>query len=87
MPTLVGDATNMAAQLCRRARAGEVLLSAAAYPSHRAPAAEPNADPMPLKLLPKLQLRGRTTPTDVWCVALPERLAMRHTHPAQDAGH
>ena len=33
--TLVGDGAHVAAQLCRRARAGEILLSAAAYPPQK----------------------------------------------------
>jgi class 3 adenylate cyclase len=78
MLTLVGDATNIAGQLCRRARAGEILLSSAAYPSQPLAAVGlGGSDSMPLKLLPKLQLRGRAAPMDAWCAPLDSRLQMR----------
>jgi len=68
--TLVGDAAHLAAQLSRRARAGEVLLSAAVH--------LPQKSAMPLLHLPQLKLRGRTVPLDVWCVPAPARLQMQH---------
>ncbi len=68
--TLVGDAAHLAAQLSRRARAGEVLLSAAVH--------LPQKSAMPLLHLPQLKLRGRTAPLDVWCLPAPTRLQMRH---------
>jgi adenylate cyclase len=77
--TLVGDATNITFQLCRRARAGEVLLSAAARPSH--------ADSMPLRRLPGVRLSGRAAAMDLWCLPLVERLPMRHTPAASGARH
>jgi adenylate cyclase len=68
--TLVGDAAHLAAQLSRRARAGEVMLSAAVH--------LPQKSAMPLLHLPQLKLRGRSTPLDVWCVPAPTRLQLRH---------
>jgi len=68
--TLVGDAAHLAAQLSRRARAGEVLLSAAVH--------LPQKSAMPLLHLPQLKLRGRAAPLDVWCVPAPARLQTRH---------
>jgi adenylate cyclase len=76
--TLVGDTVNVAARLCGRARAGEVLFSctvAAALESH---AATPGADEgaTPFLQLPQFELRGRRGPIDIWCVPAPERLAL-----------
>ncbi len=68
--TLVGDAAHLAAQLSRRARAGEVLLSAAVH--------LPQKSAIPPLHLPQLKLRGRTAPLDVWCVPAPARLQKRH---------
>jgi len=68
--TLVGDAAHLAAQLSRRARAGEVLLSAVVH--------LPQKSAIPLVHLPKLKLHGRTAPLEVWCVPAPARLQMRH---------
>jgi adenylate cyclase len=76
--TLVGDTANIAAQLCRRARAGETLMSAAVYlPQQYLSDATESIDQMSFLHLPRLQLRGRSTPLDVWCAAAPERLQMR----------
>jgi adenylate cyclase len=71
--TLVGDTAHVASLLCRRARAGEVLLSAAVH--------LPN-EPMPLLHLPQLHLRGRSAPLDVWCAPVETRLQMRHAERA-----
>ncbi|HLW25525.1 MAG TPA: adenylate/guanylate cyclase domain-containing protein [Steroidobacteraceae bacterium] len=73
---LVGDAANGAAQLARRARAGEILLSSAACGPERGGAAG-LAPPRSLKRLPPLQLRGRSAPLDVWCAPAAQRLTMR----------
>jgi class 3 adenylate cyclase len=78
--TLVGDTANVAAQLCRRARAGEVLMSAAVYRPHEyltAAAAIGSSEPIPFLHLPQLHLRGRDSPVDAWCVPVPVRLQMR----------
>jgi class 3 adenylate cyclase len=83
--TLVGDTTHIAAQLCRRARAGEVLLSAAVHLPHICDtAAVGTTESMPLLHLPQLQLRGRAAPLDVWCAPAVRRLKMRHS---AESGH
>ena len=76
--TLVGDTVNVAARLCGRARAGEVLFSctvAAALKSH---AAAPDAavGATPFLQLPQFELRGRRVPIDIWCVPAPQRRAL-----------
>jgi adenylate cyclase len=75
--TLVGDTVNVAARLCGRARAGEVLFSdtvaAALSISADAPG---HAGSTSFLQLPQFELRGRRGPIDVWCVPAPERLAV-----------
>jgi adenylate cyclase len=76
--TLVGDTVNVAARLCSRARAGEVLFSctvAAALENH-VPAADWVAGGAPFLQLPQFELRGRRGPIDIWCVPAAERLAL-----------
>jgi adenylate cyclase len=75
--TLVGDTVNVAARLCGRARAGEVLFSctvAAALESNATPGAVVGA--APFLQLPQFELRGRRGPIDIWCVPALERLAL-----------
>jgi adenylate cyclase len=75
--TLVGDTVNVAARLCGRARAGEVLLSctvAAALDADRVESGPPPT-PIPFLQLPQFELRGRSAPLDIWCVPATERLA------------
>jgi adenylate cyclase len=74
--TLVGDTVNVAARLCSRARAGEVLFSStvAAALDGNASAAAPGLPPF--LQLPQFELRGRRSPIDIWCVPAPERLAL-----------
>ncbi len=76
--TLVGDTVNVAARLCSRARAGEVLLSctvasALEIDEH---AAEIYVGPIPVLQLPQFALRGRSAPLDIWCVPAAERHAI-----------
>lgn len=76
--TLVGDTVNVAARLCSRARAGEVLLSctvAAALEAGGA-AGGPELKMIPFLQLPQFELRGRSAPLDIWCVPAAERLAL-----------
>jgi class 3 adenylate cyclase len=75
--TLVGDTVNVAARLCSRARAGEVLFSCtvAAALSISANAKGGDASTSFLQL-PQFELRGRRGPIDIWCVPAPERLAI-----------
>ncbi len=79
--TLVGDAAHVAAQLCRRARAGEVLLSAAVHLPHRCSCHAIGAvEPMALVHLRPLQLQGRSAPIDVWCSPAARRPWMGTRH-------
>lgn len=69
---LVGEASHGAMQLARRARAGEILLSATAHVMER------RGDHIEmLRRLPPLVIRGRSAPLEVWCAGLGERLTMR----------
>jgi adenylate cyclase len=76
--TLVGDTVNVAARLCSRARAGEVLFSCtvAAALENREPAADWVVGGTPFLQLPQFELRGRRGPIDIWCVPAAERLAL-----------
>jgi class 3 adenylate cyclase len=81
--TLVGDTVNVAARLCSRARAGEVLFSctvAAALdgdaPTTGKAVAVQAAGTAPFLQLPQFELRGRRSPIDIWCVPAPVRLAL-----------
>jgi adenylate cyclase len=69
--TLVGDTVNVAARLCARARAGEVLFSESV-----ATAASQGLAPQPMIRLPQFALRGRTRPLDIWCMPAEERIAV-----------
>jgi adenylate cyclase len=70
--TIIGDAVNVAARLCQRARAGEMLFSRALKQSLDAHGMDVGATP-----LPPLQLRGRSHPIDIYCVPLETRLQLR----------
>jgi adenylate cyclase len=76
--TLIGDTVNVAARLCSRARAGEVLFSctvAAALETGRATVGAALGT-TPFLQLPQFELRGRRGPIDIWCVPAAERLAL-----------
>jgi adenylate cyclase len=76
--TLVGDTVNVAARLCSRARAGEVLFScavAAALDNDKA-APDTAAGAAPFLQLPQFELRGRRNPIDIWCVPAAKRLSL-----------
>jgi adenylate cyclase len=66
--TIIGDAVNVAARLCQRARSGEILFSEAVKRSL-------DGDGYPLNAieLPPLVLRGRTMPISMYCIASGER--------------
>jgi len=76
--TLVGDTVNVAARLCSRARAGEVLFSCTVAAALESTAAAPGAaeGAAPFLQLPQFELRGRRGPIDIWCVPAPQRLAL-----------
>jgi class 3 adenylate cyclase len=67
--TIIGDTVNIAARLCQRARAGEMLFSSTLKHSLDARGVDVGATP-----LPPLQLRGRSHPIDIFCVPLETRL-------------
>jgi class 3 adenylate cyclase len=69
--TIIGDAVNIAARLCQRARAGEMLFSSAIKQSLDAHGMDIGATP-----LPPLQLRGRSNPIDIFCVPLQTRVQL-----------
>ena len=80
--TLVGDTVNVAARLCSRARAGEVLLSCTVATALEADGAAggpdsklPPSPQLPFLQLPQFELRGRSAPLDIWCIPAIERLA------------
>jgi adenylate cyclase len=74
--TLVGDTVNVAARLCGRARAGELLLSSAVAAALDAGAAGGrDTNSFPVLQLPQFELRGRSEPLDIWCIPASERLA------------
>jgi adenylate cyclase len=74
--TIIGDTVNIAARLCQRARAGEMLFSSALKRSLDATGLDIGATP-----LPPLQLRGRSHPIDIFCVPLETRVQL-HAEPA-----
>ena len=76
--TLVGDTVNVAARLCSRARAGEVLFSCTVAAELERCAAPTGVPPgrMAFLQLPQFELRGRRSPIDIWCVPASERLAL-----------
>jgi adenylate cyclase len=76
--TLVGDTVNVAARLCSRARAGEVLFSCtvAAALENNVEVPGVTVGAMPFLQLPQFELRGRREPIDIWCVPAPQRLAL-----------
>ncbi|TLZ17581.1 MAG: adenylate/guanylate cyclase domain-containing protein [Gammaproteobacteria bacterium] len=67
--TIIGDTVNIAARLCQRARAGEILFSGSLKQSLDAHGMDVGATP-----LPPLQLRGRSHPIDIFCVPLEIRM-------------
>jgi adenylate cyclase len=75
--TMVGDTVNVAARLCSRARAGEVLLSCTVAEAlgFDDGAREIYIGPIPVLQLPQFALRGRSAPLDIWCVPALERVA------------
>jgi adenylate cyclase len=76
--TLVGDTVNVAARLCGRARAGEVLFSCTVAAALESNAATPGAvvGATPFLQLPQFELRGRRGPIDIWCVPAAARVAL-----------
>jgi class 3 adenylate cyclase len=73
--TMIGDTANVAARLCSRARAGEVLFSCVVAAALGADGDSPGMGGKPFLQLPQFELRGRRELLDIWCVPAPERLA------------
>lgn len=73
--TIIGDTVNIAARLCQRARAGEILFSSALKRSLDEHGVNIGATP-----LPPLQLRGRSHPIDIFCVPLEARMQVSTEH-------
>lgn len=69
--TIIGDTVNIAARLCQRARAGEMLFSGTLKRSLDARGLDIGAT-----ALPPLRLRGRARPIDIFCVPLAARLQL-----------
>jgi adenylate cyclase len=74
--TIIGDTVNIAARLCQRARAGEMLFSSALKHSLDAHGMDVGAT-----ALPPLQLRGRSNPIDIFCVPLESRMQISAAGP------
>jgi class 3 adenylate cyclase/CheY-like chemotaxis protein len=70
--TIIGDTVNVASRLCQRARAGEMLLSASV---------KQGLDALGLVVgaveLPAIELRGRSTPIDIYCIPSSRRSGRR----------
>ena len=73
--TIIGDTVNIAARLCQRARAGEMLFSGTLKRTLDADGLDVGAT-----ALPPLQLRGRSHPIDIFCVPLEKRVQL-HAEP------
>ncbi|MBV9727083.1 MAG: adenylate/guanylate cyclase domain-containing protein [Gammaproteobacteria bacterium] len=69
--TIIGDTVNIAARLCQRARAGEILFSSTLKRSLDAHGVDIGAT-----ALPPLRLRGRSHPIDIYCVARMTRMQL-----------
>jgi class 3 adenylate cyclase len=69
--TIIGDTVNIAARLCQRARAGEMLFSSSLKRALDARGLDIGATP-----LPPLQLRGRAHPIDIFCVPRAQRVQL-----------
>jgi class 3 adenylate cyclase/catechol 2,3-dioxygenase-like lactoylglutathione lyase family enzyme len=70
--TLIGDTVNVASRLSQRARAGEALFSGVVKRS-----LEQHGRDLPAIELPALQLRGRASPVEIYCIPAAERLDFR----------
>jgi class 3 adenylate cyclase/CheY-like chemotaxis protein len=68
--TLIGDAVNVAARLCQRARAGEIVLSASFKQ-----ALGDKGTVFSIAALSQVVVRGRIEPVDIFCLPLEHRRA------------
>jgi class 3 adenylate cyclase len=72
--TMIGDTANVAARLCSRARAGELLFSGTIAAALAADDDGLGMGPKPFLQLPQFEVRGRSEPLDIWCIPALERL-------------
>ena len=70
--TWIGDTVNVASRLSQRARAGEALFSSTVRK-----ALQDGGTEVTLLELPAMQLRGRVSPVEIFCIPAPERLDLR----------
>jgi adenylate cyclase len=75
--TLIGDTVNVAARLCQRARAGEIVLSA----SFKQTLSDKGAT-LTIAALSQVAVRGRTEPVSIFCLPLEHRSAPIESIPA-----
>ncbi len=75
--TIIGDTVNIAARLCQRARAGEMLFSLALKKS-----LDTQGFDVGCTHLPAMQLRGRSAPIDIYCVPTETRVQVTEPIPA-----
>jgi adenylate cyclase len=66
--TLIGDTVNVAARLCQRARAGEIVLSAS-LKQHLSD----KVATFTIAALPPMAVRGRTEPVNIFCLPVEHR--------------
>jgi len=71
--TLIGDTANVAARLCDRARASEVLFSCAVAAALGSDDDDLGTAARAFLQLPQFELRGRSELLDIWCLSAPER--------------
>jgi class 3 adenylate cyclase len=71
--TMIGDTANVAARLCSRALAGEVLFSCAVAAALGTDDDGLGTGAKAFLQLPQFELRGRSELLDIWCVPAPER--------------
>lgn len=70
--TIIGDTVNVASRLSQRARAGEALFSSVVKRS-----LDDRGHRLPLIELPALQLRGRASPVEIFCIPAEQRIDFR----------
>lgn len=70
--TIIGDTVNVASRLSQRARAGEALFSGVVKRS-----LDERGRDLPILELPALQLRGRASPVEIFCIPADERMDFR----------
>jgi len=73
---IIGDTANLASALCKRARAGEILMSSAVHGPHAQASGRQAGAGDDLLSLTQVKLPGRSSALDLWCVPVRERLRM-----------